>query len=998
MVMLLAAMQATASQWQPLSSQPASGRGLEASFGYNDAVYACVESVSGTGQSTILKSTDLGQTWDSVLSAPGLCAVKAVPNSNHVYAATRAGIYRSSDGGGSWDWRPIGNQGERRIDVVAVDPNYPDTVYAGEGRFAEPNHINLLFKTTDGGVNWADVSPPNLGGASITDVIVQPGYPDTVIITSRGGGGAQNLVTFTSTDGGASWFYSSPVGGASFTSLAINSAYPNLVCAGDSDGSHCKIAVSTDWGCRFGEAPTGTGYTWYATSVAADPTNPNVVYVSTPGQGVYKSTDLGFSWFPMNSGMSLTNMDWTRITTSLPSSHCLFAGERTAGFYRFDFNPYHSWIQVARWTPCDSIQRVAVGTPGLHIWTLSNRGVVATSPNGGVNWTSTDTAHRSALLLQPSATGDTVLHTGQTVTGMSIQCSTDRGYTWSTRYAGAGEINGLACAQSNASYIYAVGNSGADYKVLRSTDIGWSWNSTLPIAYSLNCVAVDRNYPAIIYVGCLNGDFAQSTDGGTNFDWRAPVSSSPVNVLAVKPGPSSTSIYAGTPQGVFRTTNQGTSWSQPSLQFDVKDLAVDPQNPDRLWASATDLSGVDHIYASFDDAASWAEMSEGLPAGVQTNGLCLKAGTTPQDPCSLYIATSVGVYRRELTFLASRNPNATAPNSGRKIVREPNTQNFHIVYTSTDSIFYSYSGDGGQTWSAAEFIDRGFSPAVVLNPPQSMIGYVPWVAYVKNNSTVWRAIRLAPSLWNFAQVFAGSAATQVGGLALASASLSMLDPMAYVTYSVTDPGSPPQHRINFNTFSRIWVSPPETVYNSGSADSKDPSIAVTPGDIIHVCWNRAQGARQTIAYSKKQTGTQWQGPFLVSTNGPVISEPASHPSVEAYGDKVYCVWRGPNSDGSFPGDIWQSWSNVQPTGWSFPNNVSTSSNQESDNPEMSTDFVTVWNEQQQPGSPNSDIWAKFALESNPRPIFTSPLPSALPHVAGYWALGQRYLPHEHNLD
>jgi hypothetical protein len=51
---------------------------------------------------------------------------------------------------------------------------------------------------------------------------------------------------------------------------------------------------------------------------------------------------------------------------------------------------------------------------------------------------------------------------------------------------------------------------------------------------------------------------------------------------------------------------------------------------------------------------------------------------------------------------------------------------------------------------------------------------------------------------------------------------------------------------------------------------------------------------------------------------------------------------------------------------------------------MSTDFVTVWNEQEQLGSSNFDIWAKFYAEPAPRPIFTSPLTSLLPHVTGYW--------------
>ncbi len=998
-VMLLVATQAYASQWQSLPSQPASGRGLEASFGYDDAgnevVYACVESVSGTGQSTIFKSTDNGQTWDSVLSEPGLCAVKAVPNTYHrdtVYAAKRDSVIRrTTDCGATWTWLEK-IPGNPRIDVIAVAPNDAGVVYAGEGRFPEDCSQGgpfRLFRTTDGGASWENRSPhPPPPLSSITDIVVQPAQPNWVIFTSRGSV-TDRRVAFTSTDGGATWDDSLALVLPNASFMSLNSAFPSLVYAGDSSDLYSKIAVSTNYGIKWGQGPVQSQFTWYATSVVAPSTNPRVVYVSTPGQGVWKSTDLGSSWFPMNSGMSLTNMEWTRITASPSGSH-LFAGENTAGFYKYDI-ANNAWSQIARWTPCDSLQRVVVGS--VHqVVSMSTRGVVSSSANGGASWTSTDTAYREAALVSPH--DQVVIHTLRSQQRTLIRTSTDFGQDWQTTYSPPLNtiVDGLGFVPSMPSVLYGVGQTPTPYDlVLKSTDNGASWTTpnTFTAYNRLSCLALHQTSTGdSLFIGSNDGKFVPGYDDGQYIYLGSPVTilqGSAVRAIAVKPNDASI-LYAGLSQGVYKSTNGGGTWTQPAQQFDVKDLVVDPQHPDNVWVAAT-VSGVDHIYASFDDAQSWAEMSDGLLAGVKTNGLFLKAGATPQDPCSLYVATSVGVYRRELSFLASRNPNATAPNSGRKIVREPNTQNFHIVYTSTDSIFYSYSGNGGQTWSAAEFIDRGFSPAVVLNPPQSMIGYVPWVAYVKNNSTVWRAIRLAPAVWNYAQVFAGSAATQVGGLALASASLSMLDPMAYVTYSVTDPGSPPQHRINFNTFSRIWISPPETVYNSGSADSKDPSIAVTPGDIIHVCWNRAQGARQTIAYCKKQTGTLWQGPFTVSTQTNPQSEPASHPSVEAYGERVYCVWRGPNSSGSFPGDIWQSWSNIQPTSWSFPNNVSVSSSQESDNPEMSTDFVTVWNEQQQTGSSNYDIWAKFASESNSRPIFTSPLPSALPHVTGYWANG-----------
>jgi hypothetical protein len=376
-------------------------------------------------------------------------------------------------------------------------------------------------------------------------------------------------------------------------------------------------------------------------------------------------------------------------------------------------------------------------------------------------------------------------------------------------------------------------------------------------------------------------------------------------------------------------------------------------------------------------------MSEGLPTGARVSGLFFKSGA-PQ-PDTLYIATSVGVYRRDLAYLASRNPDATAPNSSRKLVREPDSQKFHLVYTSTDSIFYSHSEDGGLTWARAEFIDLGSAPALILNPLGGSVLLVPWVVYVQNDNTIRRAIRYPLGTWDCATVYFNGE-DRVGAPALAGATI---DPLAYVVYPVTRPGTPDKHSIFFNMFTPTWVFPWQSLVDFEVERDTSPSIAVTPapGDIIHVCWNRGQSARQSIVYKVKQYGTPWLGPYDVSSPFPLpASEPASHPSVEAYGDKVFCAWRGPNLLGSLPGDVWRNWKYVYgPPGWpELPMNLSTSQNLESDNPEMSTDFVTVWNEQDPLNPQNFDIWAKFEAEPSTRPIFTSPLTSMLPHVTGYW--------------
>jgi len=332
--------------------------------------------------------------------------------------------------------------------------------------------------------------------------------------------------------------------------------------------------------------------------------------------------------------------------------------------------------------------------------------------------------------------------------------------------------------------------------------------------------------------------------------------------------------------------------------------------------------------------------------------------------------------------LLSGDPNATYPNWGRKLAREPNTDNFHVVCTDGDMAFYSQSTDGGETWSAAEPIGNGKYAAIILNPNPAPggDGLVPWVTYLTPAGSIMRAIRVAPGTWDQAVVFLGSAGNSAGAPSLAPASTTVLEPTAYVAYPVYGGDPPTDNFVYFNSFTSASVSPPVTLDAAGPAYCYGASVAVTAGDIIHVGWIRGQ----SVIYRERRNAV-WSDQAPVSSPVYPITEPASNPSLEAYGDSVFCVWRGPNDNGVFPGDVWRrsrllTW---DPWHWADPTNQSQTPDRESNFPVMTTSFVTVWQERVAlEGYP--DIWGRFLAEPYPRPFFESPLPSRYPHVDGYW--------------
>ncbi len=128
------------------------------------------------------------------------------------------GIYKSTDGGETWTHS--GLEKSERIAKIAVSPNNSDTVFAAvPGALWSDSPDRGLYKTTDGGKTWNQVlKGPNLS-TGCTDVAIDPTNPDIMFATMwdfrrkgweyRSGGESPTAPSasglFRSTDGGNTW-------------------------------------------------------------------------------------------------------------------------------------------------------------------------------------------------------------------------------------------------------------------------------------------------------------------------------------------------------------------------------------------------------------------------------------------------------------------------------------------------------------------------------------------------------------------------------------------------------------------------------------------------------------------------------------------------------------------------------------------------------------------------------------------------------------------------
>jgi photosystem II stability/assembly factor-like uncharacterized protein len=230
--------------------------------------------LSGAKEGGIYKSTDGGDTWNKL--AGGLpnelfgranaAISKSAPN--RIYALIEAkpgsGLYRSEDVGATWTLvNGAGNLITRPFyyDTLGVDPNNSDVVYVGNEGW---------FKSTDGGKSFRTGQVPH---GDNHDIWINPNNSNYMIQSNDGGANV-------SLDGGRTWSVQSNQPTAEIYQVALDNQYPYRVYGAQQDNT-TVIAPSLPLG--DGELfRTGPGCE--TGPIIPDVANPEVVYGSCKGQ------------------------------------------------------------------------------------------------------------------------------------------------------------------------------------------------------------------------------------------------------------------------------------------------------------------------------------------------------------------------------------------------------------------------------------------------------------------------------------------------------------------------------------------------------------------------------------------------------------------------------------------------------------------------------------------------------------------------------------------
>jgi photosystem II stability/assembly factor-like uncharacterized protein/murein DD-endopeptidase MepM/ murein hydrolase activator NlpD len=430
------------------------------------------------------------------------------------------------------------------------------------------------------------------------------------------------------------------------------------------------------------------------------------LFAGTHGGGLFRSTNNGTSWAPVNSGLANGY-----VLSLWASGSNLFAGTSGSGLF--------------------------ISRDNGNSWTAANTGLGAST-------------------VYALAISGSVLFAG--TGGWGVFLSTNNGTSWAQANSGLGNliVKSLVVSGSN---VFA-GTWGG---VFRSSDNGASWievNAGLTNQYVQPLLVNGSN----LFAGTLGGGVFRSTNNGTT--WTAVnsgLTSTAVWSLAV----SGSNLFAGTTGGVFLSTNNGTSWTPVSrglTNMDVRSLAANgsslfagtygggaflSMNNGVSWTAVNaGLIGVDVRSLATNGSSLFAGTYGGgvfLSSNKGTSWTAVSSGTTDQYIQSLAVSGSnvfAGTHGGGIFRSTDNGASWSAANAGLipADVRSLTSSGVN-VFAGTGGGGIFLSTNNGASWTAVNAgLTNQYVQALLVNGSSLFAGTYGGIFLSTNNGVSWTAV------------------------------------------------------------------------------------------------------------------------------------------------------------------------------------------------------------------------------------------------------------------
>lgn len=584
------------------------------------------------------------------------------------------GVYKSSDAGKTW--KHIGLDKSRHISDVVIHPTNPDIIYvAAQGAQYGGSSERGIYRSTDGGATWEKTLFVNnqTGASDLSMDMKNPSILYAAMWQHRRypwimESGGKDSGLYKSTDGGSTWKKMKEGLPKDFGKVGISVSRANneiVFAVIEAEGTKGGVYKSTDAGKKWTQVNKdriNIARSWYYMEIFADTQNENIVYVLNAP--VTKSIDGGKSFKPLstphgdnhhlwidphnNQRMINSNDGGSNVSNNGGKSWSTQTNQNTAQFYRVitdnlvPYNVYggqqdNSTVAIASRTNDAGIDwkdwyAVAGGESAFLAFDPDNPEIIYGGTYQG-NLDKWDAKSRESKPIKQYPE-----------LGLSIAPKDSKyRYNWNAP---------VITSPHDRKTIYHAGNV-----VFKSTDDGQSWVVVSPDltknetekhgpggAPYTNEAAGGENYNTISYMvespheegviwtGSDDGLVHVTKDGGQNWANVTPsnVPDGIVNSIEVSPHDTATAYVVvmryksmDLNSHIFKTSNYGQTWTRivngiTGEHTFTRVVRADPKRKGLLYAGTE--TG---LFISLDDGRNWQAFQLNLPI-VPINDLVIQ--------------------------------------------------------------------------------------------------------------------------------------------------------------------------------------------------------------------------------------------------------------------------------------------------------------------------------------------------------------------------------------
>ena len=278
---------------------------------------------TSVGPDPIVQVGRTSNTFEAVSGRIGALAVRK--DGTIILGAAQGGVWTYSEATQTWTSRTLDTD-TQSVGALAIAPSNDNIVYLGTGEGAlsgDSYYGHGVYRSSDGGVTWKQVSGDRFDGQASSDIVVDPANANHLYISTLRGRGGARRTTHPSADPFGVW-------------------------------------ESTDGGANWTLKKGTTNEIHGATDLVADPQNFNVLWASFWGDGIYRSVDGGANWASVLGDLPKGNFLEGGTRFSLGISHPAGDAHATVytGFDYFDLSDayheaslYKTTDEGAHWDP-----------------------------------------------------------------------------------------------------------------------------------------------------------------------------------------------------------------------------------------------------------------------------------------------------------------------------------------------------------------------------------------------------------------------------------------------------------------------------------------------------------------------------------------------------------------------------------------------------------------------------------------------------------------------